>query len=61
MTASLHLPFTIYRLAYRQAGLPFISHWSFARQTAVVNCKLLTDNSLKIENCELRIASEGGV
>jgi len=42
MTASFHLPPTIYHL-------PLISHLSFANE------ELLNANLLKIDNCELNI------
>jgi len=50
-----HLPFTIYHL-------PLISHSSFFKQPTSLNCKLLIDNLLKIENCKLKIEPTlGGV
>jgi len=48
----IYLPFIIYHL-------PLISHLPFARRTVAVNCELLIDNSLEIDNCELKIASKG--
>ncbi len=39
-----------------------ISHFSFLNEAAVnaLKCKLINDKLLKIVNCKLKIASEGG-
>jgi len=54
MTPSFHFPFTIFHL-------PLISHFSFAVDIQSTVCEMENVKSLKIENCELINASEGGV
>ena len=48
MITSFHFSFTI-------SHLTFISHFPF------INCSMLTDKLLGIENCKMLIASEGGL